>query len=136
MIRSGNEVVSACMHNSTKGAVSSPRRVVGRLDAHSTAVWTIRWPRLTRVADDARIVADIRYHLFTSTVATTEWLHLEVSARTVRRRLQTHGLLVVSVDGDGELEDVEQRQDEVVVERCRYLAHVPPGIRHHLSRQP
>ncbi|KAG7174182.1 putative winged helix-turn-helix domain containing protein 2 [Homarus americanus] len=41
-------------------------------------------PKLTNTADDVRIVADIRNHPFTNAMATTEWLHLEVSARTVR----------------------------------------------------
>ncbi|KAG7158171.1 hypothetical protein Hamer_G008801 [Homarus americanus] len=37
---------------------------------------------LTRVAEDERIVADIRDHPFTNAVTTTERLHLEVSAWT------------------------------------------------------
>ncbi|KAG7155721.1 hypothetical protein Hamer_G023875, partial [Homarus americanus] len=49
-------------------------------------------PKLTRSADEARFVADIRDLPFTSAVATMEWLHLEISARTVRRRLRGIGI--------------------------------------------
>ena len=44
-------------------------------------------PRKTSEEDNARILANIEHNPFNNSVSVGEQLHLEVSARTVRRRL-------------------------------------------------